>query len=138
VRRTSTGSRRARLTVVVGGFLCSFVSLLPMFLTQDLTVIVLCLAAAFFFAEIVIGPMWAIPMDIAPSYSGTAAGIMNSGSALAAILSPLAFGYLQDLTGDWHFPFIGSLALLLVGAALAFTMHPERPLTDAPARTATL
>ena len=57
-----------------------------------------------------------------------AAGIMNSGSALAAILSPLVFGYVADVTGDWHLPFIGSLALLLLGAALAFTMHPEQPL----------
>jgi hypothetical protein len=51
---------------------------------------------------------------------------MNSGSALAAILSPLAFGYVADITGDWHLPFAGSLGLLLLGAALAFTLHPER------------
>jgi MFS family permease len=88
-------------------------------------VIVLSLAAAFFFAEIVIGPMWSIPMDIAGKFSGTASGLMNTGSALAAILSPLAFGYVADLTGDWHLPFLGSLGLLLLGAALAFTMHPD-------------
>ncbi len=125
--------RRARLTVVVLGFVCSGLSLLPIFTTHDLTRIVLCLGAAFFFAELVIGPMWAVPMDIAPKYSGTASGIMNSGSALAAILSPLAFGFVADLTGDWHLPFIGSLALLFLGAALAFTMHPERPLETADA-----
>ena len=121
--------RRARLTVIVLGFLGSFACMLAVFATRDLTLIVLSLGAAFFFAELVIGPIWAIPMDIAPTYSGTASGIMNSGSALAAILSPLAFGYIVDLTGDWHLPFAGSLALLLVGAALAFTMHPEEPLT---------
>jgi MFS family permease len=113
--------------VVVGGFAGSFLCLLPVFATHDLTIIVLCLAGAFFFAEMVIGPMWAIPMDIAPKYSGTAAGLMNTGSAAAAILSPLAFGYVADLTGDWHLPFLGSLGLLLLGAGLAFTMHPERP-----------
>src|SRR5438094_797607 len=113
---------------VVGGFLGSFLTLLPIVLTHDLRISVVCLSIAFFFAELVIGPMWAIPMDIAPKYSGTAAGIMNSGSALAAILSPLVFGYVADVTGDWHLPFIGSLALLLLGAALAFTMHPEQPL----------
>jgi MFS family permease len=120
--------RRARLTVIVLGFFFSFLFLLPIFTTRNLTAIVLYLGAAFFFAELVIGPMWAIPMDIAPKYSGTASGIMNTGSALAAILSPLAFGFVADLTGDWHLPFIGSLALLLLGAALAFTMHPEKPL----------
>jgi MFS family permease len=127
LRRTAN-VRSARLVVVIGGFLGSFLTLLPIVLTHNLGISVVCLSVAFFFAELVIGPMWAIPMDIAPKYSGTAAGIMNSGSALAAILSPLAFGYVADVTGDWHLPFIGSLALLLLGAALAFTMHPERQL----------
>ena len=58
----------------------------------------ICLAGGFFFAEMVIGPMWAIPMDIAPKYSGTASGLMNSGSALAAILSPVVAGFLVDTT----------------------------------------
>jgi MFS family permease len=118
--------RQARLRIIVGGFLGSFLALLPILLTKDLKVAVACLSAAFFFAELVIGPMWAIPMDIAPKYSGTASGIMNTGSALAAILSPIAFGKVVDLTGDWHLPFAGSLGLLLLGAILAFTMHPER------------
>jgi MFS family permease len=118
--------RRARLSVVIGGFACSFLSLLPLFLTRQPTVIVLSLGAAFFFAEIVIGPMWAIPMDIAPMYSGTASGMMNTGSALAAILSPIAFGVIIDRTGNWYLPFIGSMILLLAGALLAVTMHPER------------
>src|SRR5437870_4095754 len=128
ILRRTANVRQARLLVVVGGFLGSFLTLLPIVLTHDLRISVVCLSIAFFFAELVIGPMWAIPMDIAPKHSGTAAGIMNSGSALAAILSPLVFGYVADVTGDWHLPFIGSLALLLLGAALAFTMHPEQPL----------
>jgi MFS family permease len=77
--------------------------------------------------------MWAIPMDIAPKYSGTASGFMNTGSAVAAVLSPMAFGYLADLTGNWHVPFVGSLGLLLLGAVLAFSMHPERAFDDEPA-----
>ena len=124
--------RKARLSVVVVGFVGSFVCLMPMFATRDLTLIALALGGAFFFAELVIGPMWAIPMDIAPKYSGTASGIMNSGSALAAILSPAAFGFIADLTGNWHLPFAGSLGLLLLGALLAFTMHPERTFEEAP------
>ena len=123
---------KARRNVVVAGFIGSFFCLLPIFATRDLTVIVLSLGAAFFLAEIVIGPMWSIPMDIAGKYAGTASGLMNTGSALAAILSPLAFGFVVDLTGNWHLPFAGSLALLLVGALLAFTMHPERAFEDVP------
>jgi MFS family permease len=78
--------------------------------------------------------MWSIPMDIAPKYSGTASGLMNTGSAIAAILSPTAFGYIVEWTGNWQLPFIGSLGLLLAGAAMAFTMHPERAFeADSPA-----
>ena len=72
---------------MVVGFLCSFFFLVPIFLTHDLRAIVFCLAGALFSAEMVIGPMWSIPMDIAGKFSGTAAGMMNTGSALAAILS---------------------------------------------------
>jgi MFS family permease len=118
--------RKARRDFVVASFAGSFVCMLPVFLTHNLTLIVISLAAAFFCAELTIGPMWSIPMDVAPRYSGTASGLMNTGSAVAAIISPIAFGYIVDWTGNWQLPFIGSLGLLLVGAAMAFTMHPER------------
>jgi MFS family permease len=126
LRRTGD-VRKARCRLVMLAFIASFLCLLPVFMTHDLTIIVISLAAAFFFAEIVIGPMWAIPMDIAPQYSGTASGFMNTGSALAAVLSPLAFGVIIDATGNWNLPFAGSMGLLLAGAALSSTMHPERP-----------
>ena len=117
---------RARRNVVILGFLGSFVCMVPVFLTHQLVPIIISLGAALFFAEIVIGPMWSIPMDIAGKFSGTAAGMMNTGSALAAILSPIAFGYIIDATGNWQLPFAGSLGFLLLGALLAPTMHPER------------
>jgi sugar phosphate permease len=130
ILRKTGNVRFARLSVIVVGFVGSMLSLVPIMLTHDLMVIALCLSSAFFFAELVIGPMWSIPMDIARKYSGTAAGLMNTGSALAAILSPLAFGYIIDRTGNWELPFIGSIVLLGVGAALTFTMRPDKPFTD--------
>ena len=129
LRRTGD-LRNARRNVVVSGFLGSFICLLPIFATRDLAIIAVCLGAALFCAEIVIGPMWSIPMDITAQHSGTASGIMNTGSAIAGILSPLAFGYVADLTGNWHLPFVGSLGLMLLGAGLAFTMHPEVPFDE--------
>ena len=123
-----TGSlQSARRNMVMFGFGGSFLCLLPVFLTHDLALIILSLGAAFFCAELVIGPMWSIPMDIAGKFSGTAAGMMNTGSTLAAILSPIAFGYIIDSTGNWQLPFAGSLGFLLLGALLAPFMHPERP-----------
>ena len=124
--------KKARRNVIIVGFVGSLVCLLPVLFTHDLTTVAVALSAAFFFAELVIGPIWAIPMDIAPKYSGTAAGLMNTGSAIAAILSPIVFGVVIDLTGNWELPFIGSIGLLGLGAILAFTMHPEIPFEAAP------
>jgi cyanate permease len=119
---------RARSHLVFVSMLGSIGCLIPVVLTTNLAVIAACLSGAFFFLELTIGPIWAIPMDIAPAYSGTASGIMNSGSALAAIISPLVFGIIIDKTHNWSLPFWGSIALLAFGAVCSFFMHPERPL----------
>jgi MFS family permease len=124
-----TGDRnKARRNLVVAGFLCSLAAMVPILFVRDLTWVAICLSAAFFFSEFTIGPMWAIPMDIAPQYSGSASGIMNIGSPLAAIISPLIFGYVIDKTGNWNLPFLGSIGLLLCGSVLAFWMKPDQQL----------
>jgi MFS family permease len=127
-----TGNVRfARLSVVVTGFVGALLSLAPILFFHDITVVALCLSSGFFFIEIIIGPIWSVPMDIAPKYSGTAAGLMNTGSAFAAIVSPLVAGYVIDVTGNWYLPFIMSIGLLLLGCFCAFLMHPEMPFEEA-------
>jgi MFS family permease len=123
--------RLARLSVIVAGFAGALLSLLPIIFTHDITLVALCLSSGFFFAEIIIGPIWSVPMDIAPKYSGTASGLMNSGSALAAIVSPLVAGYVIDVTGNWYLPFLMTIGLLLLGGFCAFLMHPETPFEEA-------
>jgi MFS family permease len=135
LRRTGD-LKRSRRDVVLIGLLGSLVFMLPVLFLHDLTAIVLCLGMAFFFAEIVIGPMWSIPTDIAPRYCGIATSVMNIGSPLAAIISPVVFGFVVDRTGNWDLPFIGSIGLLLIGLVLSFKMHPEVPFED-PERPAT-
>jgi MFS family permease len=126
-----TGNVRfARLSVIVVGFVGAFLSLLPMLYIHDLNIIALCLSAGFFFAELIIGPIWSIPMDIAPKYSGTGSGIMNTGSAVAAIISPVVAGILIDKTGYWELPFIVTMGLLALGTALSFTMRPDKQFED--------
>ncbi|VVD83841.1 MFS transporter [Pandoraea anhela] len=121
-----TGSlKRARSWMVSVCMALTLISLVPMMFTHHLYVSMACLAFGFFFAEMTIGPMWAIPMDVAPEYSGTASGMMNTGSALAAIISPVLSGYLIDRTGNWELPFVGSMILMAVGVVLAFRMQPE-------------
>jgi MFS family permease len=124
---TRTRSRtKARSYMVVVCNVGALASLLPILFVHDSTIAAICLSLGFFFAELTIGPMWAIPMDIAPKYSGTASGFMNMGSALAAILSPVVGGWIIDVTGNWDWPFIGSMGLMLAGAGFALTMKPEQ------------
>ena len=124
---TKTGDRnKARRNLVVAGFLCSLACMLLIFFVHDVSSAAICLSLAFFFSEFTVGPMWAIPMDIAPQFSGSASGLMNVGSPLAAIVSPLFFGYLIDKTGNWNLPFLGSTCVLLLGSVVAFWMKPEQ------------
>jgi len=121
----------ARRNLVVLGMAGSLLCSLPILLTADAMVAALCLSGTFFFAELTIGPMWAIPMDIAPAHAGTASGLMNTGSALAAILSPLVFGVVIDHTGNWTLPFLGTMALMLAGLLAAFMMRPDHQFSPA-------
>jgi hypothetical protein len=139
-----TGDRnKARRNIIIICFLVSFAlmvpvmqapwlgSVLPFVKLHQLNFVAACLAAAFFFAEFTIGPFWAIPMDIAPRYSGSASGLMNVGSALAAAVSPLAAGYVIKWTKNYTLPFNGSMGLLLLGANLAYWMKPKETFAGA-------
>jgi MFS family permease len=120
----------ARRSVIVGGFLGAFVFMLPVVLIHDLKTAAVCLSLAFFCAELIVAPIWSVPMDIAPRYAGTAAGMMNTGFAIAGLISPSSFGYLVDLTGSWVIPFIASIALLFCGALLALRLRPDQPFEE--------
>jgi len=119
--------------VIVIGLRASAGLVKPAMMSSYMTLMALCLSAAFFFAECTIGPFWAIPMDIAPRYSGAASGLMNIGSALAAAVSPLVAGYVIAWTKNYSLPFIGSMGLLLLGVIIAFWMKPNEPLAGAEA-----
>ena len=130
LRRTGNLTN-ARSLLVAAGMGSALLSLLPLLFIHDLYVSLVCLSLGFFFAELCIGPMWAIPMDIAPAHAGTASGMMNTGSALAAIISPVASGWLIDLTGNWEVPFVGSMVLMGAGVLLSFRMKPGQPFQSA-------
>ncbi|PYT47843.1 MAG: MFS transporter [Acidobacteria bacterium] len=131
ILRKTGDLNKARRNLVVACFLCSLLSMVPVLFLHDVTWVAICLSLGFFWAEFTIGPMWAIPMDIAPRFSGSASGLMNTGSALAAIVSPLVFGYIIDRTHNWVVPFLGSIGLLLAGSIVAFWMKPGEKLSIA-------
>ena len=77
----------ARRSVIMAGFIGSFIFMIPVVLIHDLTISAICLSLVFFFSELIVAPIWAVPMDIAPRYAGTASGMMNFGFGLAGIIS---------------------------------------------------
>ena len=117
----------ARSLMVAVAMGLAAISILPILFVRDMNISILCLSLGFFFAELCIGPMWANPMDIAPRHSGTASGMMNTGSAFAAIVSPVISGMVIDATNRWELPFFGSILLMMVGMLLCHRMDPESP-----------
>ncbi|HEX7969111.1 MAG TPA: MFS transporter [Stellaceae bacterium] len=133
ILRNTGDVRRARCSVIAAGLFGAFLFLIPVVFIHDLAITAACLSLAFFFVELVVAPIWSVPMDIAPDHAGTASGMMNFGFGLAGMISPWFFGKMIDLTGSWTYPFLGSIALLLLGAAMALRLRPDRPFEAQPA-----
>ena len=127
-----TGKARfARSVVAAPGFLLSGIFLIPAAMTESAWTSVLCLATSFFFLEFVIGPAWAVPMDVGGQFSGTVTGVMNMAGALAASFTPLIFGYYFG-KGSWMIPFFITSGVMVIGALIwTFLINPERSVVDA-------
>jgi MFS family permease len=95
---------------------------------NDLRIVVPLLAGAMFFLELTIAPMYAIPMDISKEYAGLGSAYVIMGVGLAGIVSPVVFGWLIDLTGNWNVPFATGVAILLLGATAVPLLRPDLPL----------
>ncbi len=107
-----------------GGFI------LPAALTTNAHIAVYCLTGAMFFLETIIGPSWAVPMDIGGEYCGTISGMMNMGGQIGGALSPTIFGLLVARE-SWIAPFVVAAGLLFLGAIIwAFWIDPEVSVID--------
>lgn len=120
-------ARRARRTFLLIGFIGAAVLMIPILFTPPLIVTVITLALAFFFLELTNAQLWSIPMDVAPTWSGVASGMMNTGFAVSGVISALAGGALITAAGNGGFALIFAISILiLVGATvLAGLMKPK-------------
>ena len=115
----------ARRAVAILGMLGCAACILPAAMTSNALTAVYCLTGAMFFLETIIGPSWAVPMDIGGEYSGTVSGMMNMGGQIGGALSPTIFGILVA-HGSWVAPFVVAACLLFIGAGIwAFWINPE-------------
>jgi sugar phosphate permease len=126
VYRKTGNLKFARRIVAAPAMLASAACLIPAATTLHAWTAILCLTGSLFFLELVVGPAWAVPMDVGGEYSGTVSGVMNMAGSLAASLSPVIFGFLVQ-KGFWIAPFFISAGVLLTGALVwAFLIDPER------------
>jgi MFS family permease len=130
--RRNGNARTARRTLLLIGFIGAGLCLIPLVFTPPLVVAVVALALSFFFLELTNAQLWAIPMDVAPMWSGTASGMMNTGFGIAGIVSPIIVGALVDWTGGFAWPFGLSIGILVAATVLAGVMRPKPVLPDVP------
>jgi MFS family permease len=124
-----TGRHRlARCSVVAVSLVGTALCLIPCLFIDNLSIVVALLAAAMFFLELTIAPMYAVPMDISKEYAGLGSAYIIMGVAIAGIISPVVFGWLIDLTGNWNVPFATGVVILLTGAAVVGVLRPDVPL----------
>ncbi|MEK6348151.1 MAG: MFS transporter [Burkholderia sp.] len=135
LRRTGN-LKRARSTLVAICMALTGLSLVPVVLLHDPVYSLIFLGAAMFFNEMNIGPMWAIPMDVAYDRAGTASGIMSGNGFIAAIVSPVIAGLIADRLHNWDLTFILSIGVMACGILLSFAMKPNRPFSNDAARAA--
>ncbi len=112
--------------LLAGGFLTATL------LTRDLTLVTLFLFGTFFCSEAAVGPIWAVPMDITHEYAGIAGGMMNSGFAIAGVISPIVFGWVIDHFKNWDVAFYLSIGICFAGAVLCLFMRPDIPFVPPP------
>jgi sugar phosphate permease len=130
VYRKTGNLKFARRMVAAPAMLASAVCLVPAATTLHAWTAILCLTGSLFFLELVVGPAWAVPMDVGGEYSGTVSGVMNMAGSLAASLSPIIFGFLIQ-KGFWIAPFFIAAGVLLTGALVwAFLIDPERSVVN--------
>jgi sugar phosphate permease len=128
-KRLAFSRRVVAAPALLGAALC----LVPAATTGDAVTAIIWLAASNLFLEMVLGPAWAVPMDVAGPSSGTVTGVMNMTGAVGASFSPLVFGMLVQ-RGSWIAPFFVTAAVLITGALIwIFLIDPEKSVVDGPA-----
>ena len=125
----------ARRAIAAPAMLASAICLIPAATTASEWTALTCLTGSFFFLEMVIGPAWAVPMDVGGEYSGTVTGVMNMAGSLSASASPIVFGFLVE-KGSWSAPFFVTAAILIAGSLIwTFLINPERSVVEGPAHS---
>jgi MFS family permease len=75
-------------------------------------------------------PFWTICTDVAPTQTGTLAGIMNFFGIVGATISPYVSGVIAQATGAFVAPLMLAVCIMLVAAATMILLFRIRPLSE--------
>ena len=101
ILRKTGDLQQARRNVIITGMLGAAACATGVGFSRDLALMALLLGGGSFFLELVIAPIWSVPMDIAPQHVGECQRVMNLVRPLRHV-SPVAFGFIVfDRTGNW-------------------------------------
>jgi sugar phosphate permease len=108
---------QARRIVGVVGFLIAAGGILPATLTHDPKACVWFSCLAFGGLELTVSVSWAIPLDIAGDFAGSASAMMNGFGNLGGAVSTQMLPVLVKAAG-WNTPFLVTSALCAIGALM--------------------
>ena len=131
LRRTQS-LQIARSLLIAASWTLVVAALVPAILVHDLAIGLAGFTVALFFLGFAISPLWTATMDIAPNYAGSSSALMNAAGAVAGILSPVAFGWILQRTGNWTTPFAFSVGLLVFAIVMTYWIRPDRPIAAQP------
>ena len=123
----TTGSLRiARSYQIAGSQLVAALAVIPVAMTDDLTVAIAGITIAVAASMGANAAYYAVNVDIVPQRAATALGIMDFAFALAGFLAPVITGWVLDLRGSFAdgFWLMAGLALSSVLVVLVFH-HPD-------------
>jgi sugar phosphate permease len=124
--------KRARRVVSVIALLGSAVFLVPSAVLAKPVAVIWCMSASVFFMTLLLGPAWAVAMDIGKEYSGSVSGVMNMVGNGTGAISPIVFGFLAQ-RGMWVAPFVIATGVLVAGAFIwGLLVNPEKSVVERP------
>lgn len=123
-RRTGN-LRSSRRMVAVAGFIIAAAAIVPVTLvaSPQLCVALSCLALGAL--ELTVGVSWAIPLDIAGDFAGSAASVMNMVGNIGGAITPTVAAYLAMRYG-WNMAFMTGSVLCVAGAAIHFKIDASK------------
>ncbi len=122
--------RNARRMVCVVSMLASAAFLVPSAVLSKPGVVLWCMSGSVFSLSMILGPAWAVAMDIGKEYSGSVSAVMNMVGTGFGANSPIVFGFLAQ-KGFWIAPFVITTGILIAGAFVwGFLIDPEKSVVE--------